>query len=251
VTGTVYLVGAGPGASELLTLRAARLLGEADVVFHDALIAADVLGLARTATKIPVGKRSGRHSTAQRFINKRLADAARSHRVVVRLKGGDPMLFGRAHEEITYLTSRGVPVEVVPGVTAALAASADLAISLTRRGAARSVALVTPRVGKGERESGWVASVLAADTVVIYMGAGEAEAIAAALIGAGKPAQTPLALVEDASLPGMRVQYATLVDLPRLVTRGGPTLILLGEVYREALAAAAQPARRRLTSQRL
>jgi uroporphyrin-III C-methyltransferase len=228
VTGTVYLVGAGPGASDLLTLRAARLLGEADVVFHDALIAADVLGLARTATKIPVGKRSGRHSTAQRFINKRLADAARSHRVVVRLKGGDPMVFGRAHEEITYLTSRGVRV-------AAVAASADLAISLTRRGAARSVALVTPRVGKGERESGWVASVLAADTAAIYMGAGEAEAIAAALIGAGKPAQTPLALVEDASLPGRRVQYATLADLPRLVTRGGPTLILLGEVYREAL----------------
>ena len=162
--GTVYLVGAGPGASDLLTVRAARLLGEADVVFHDALIAEDVLRLAAAAKKTPVGKRCGRHSTAQHFINKRLADAARSHRVVVRLKGGDPMLFGRAYEEIAYLTSRGVRVEVVPGVTAALAASADLAISLTRRGAARSVALVTPRVAKGERESRWVASVLGADT---------------------------------------------------------------------------------------
>jgi len=248
--GTVYLVGAGPGASDLLTVRAARLLGEADVVFHDALIADEVLRLASRAKKIAVGKRCGRHSTAQHFINKRLADAARSHAVVVRLKGGDPMLFGRAHEEIAYLAARGVRVEVVPGVTAVLAASAELAISLTRRGAARSVALVTPRVGHGERESGWIASVLAADTAAIYMGAGEAEAIAADLIAAGKPAQTPLALVEEASLPGMRVQHATLADLPRLVTRGGPTLILLGEVYREALAAAAQPARRRLASQR-
>ena len=246
MTGTVYLVGAGPGASDLLTVRAARLLGDADVVFHDALIADDVLRLASRAKKIPIGKRCGRHSTAQRFINKRLADAARSHRVVVRLKGGDPMLFGRAHEEITYLAARGIRVEVVPGVTAALAASAELAISLTRRGAARSVSLVTPRVGKGERESRWIESVLAADTAAIYMGAGEAEAIAAALIGAGKPANTPLALVEDASLPAMRIQYATLADLPRLATRGGPTLILLGEVYREALASAvSRPLRRR------
>lgn len=244
--GAVYLVGAGPGSADLLTVRAARLLGQADVVFHDALIAEDVLRLASTAKKIAVGKRSGRHSTAQHFINKRLADAAGTYRVVVRLKGGDPMLFGRAHEEIAYLSALGVPVEVVPGVTAALAASAELAISLTRRGAARSVALVTPRVGKGERESRWVASVLAADTAAIYMGAGEAAAIAAALIGAGKPAHTPLALVENASLPGKRVQYATLGDLPRLVTLGGPTLILLGEVYGEALALARlQPLSRR------
>src|SRR4051794_20175560 len=246
MSGTVYLVGAGPGAADLLTLRAARLLAEADIVFHDALVPEAILALAVRAERVAVGKRCGRHSTAQHFINKRLADAARRHRVVVRLKGGDPMLFGRAHEEIAYLSSLAISVEVVPGVTAALAASADLAISLTRRGAARSVALVTPRVGKGQRESRWVASVLAADTAAIYMGAGEAQAIAAALIAAGKPAQTPLALVEDASLPGKRVQFATLGDLPRLVTRGGPTLILLGEVYGEALAPARlQPLRRR------
>jgi uroporphyrin-III C-methyltransferase len=237
MSGTVFLVGAGPGASDLLTVRAARLLGEAEVVFHDALIDEEVLQLASRAVKISVGKRCGRHSTAQRFINKRLADAARSHKVVVRLKGGDPMLFGRAHEEIAYLQAHGIRVAVVPGVTAALAASAELAISLTRRGAARSVALVTPRVGEGERESQWIRSVLAADTAAIYMGAGEAQAIAAALIAAGKPARTPVALVEDASLPGMRVQYATLEELPRLPTRGGPTLILLGEVYAEALLA--------------
>jgi uroporphyrin-III C-methyltransferase len=250
MSGTVYLVGAGPGASDLLTVRAARLLGEAEVVFHDALIAEEVLRLACKAEKIPVGKRCGRHSTAQRFINKRLADAARVHKVVVRLKGGDPMLFGRAHEEISYLKARGIRVEVVPGVTAALAASAELGVSLTRRGAARSVAFVTPRVGEGERDSSWIACVLAADTAAIYMGAGEAHAIAAALIQAGTPASTPVALVADASLAGMSVQYATLRELPGLATRGAPTLILLGEVYREALLEAAATLRARI-SQRL
>jgi uroporphyrin-III C-methyltransferase len=239
MSATVYLVGAGPGAVDLLTVRAARLLGEAEVVFHDALIGDGVLGLASRARKVAVGKRCGRYATAQRFINKQLADAARRYNVVVRLKGGDPMLFGRAHEEISFLERQGIRVEVVPGVTAALAASAQLGISLTRRGAARSVTFVTPRVGHGEKESSWVAAVLAADTAAIYMGAGEARAIAAALIAAGKPANTPIALVEDAALPGTRVQYATLQELPTLTTSGGPTLILLGEVYREALLEAA------------
>jgi uroporphyrin-III C-methyltransferase len=250
MSGTVYLVGAGPGASDLLTVRAARLLGEAEVVFHDALIAEEVLRLACKAEKIPVGKRCGRHSTAQRFINKRLADAARVHKVVVRLKGGDPMLFGRAHEEISYLKARGIRVEVVPGVTAALAASAELGVSLTRRGAARSVAFVTPRVGEGERDSSWIACVLAADTAAIYMGAGEAHAIAVALIQAGKPASTPVAVVADTSLPGMSLQYTTLRELPGLATRGAPTLILMGEIYREALLEAAATLRARI-SQRL
>jgi uroporphyrin-III C-methyltransferase len=236
--GVVYLVGAGPGAPDLLTVRAARLLGEAEIVFHDALVPQEILSLASKAEKIAVGKRCGRHSTAQRFINKRLLDAARRYQVVVRLKGGDPMLFGRAHEEMTFLKQRNVKVEVVPGVTAALAASAELSVSLTRRGSARSVTFVTPRVGEGERESNWVASVLAADTAAIYMGAGEAAAITAALIAAGKPGRTPLVLVENASLADMTVQYATLQDLPRLASRGGPTLILLGEVYGEALAEA-------------
>jgi uroporphyrin-III C-methyltransferase len=237
MSGTVYLVGAGPGASDLLTVRAVRLLGEADVVFHDALIHDEVLKLAARAQKVPVGKRCGRHSTAQRFISKRLADAARSHEVVVRLKGGDPMLFGRAHEEISFLEQEGVRVEVVPGVTAALAASAELRISLTRRGAARSVTFVTPRVGHGEKDSSWIAAALAADTAAIYMGAGEAQAIAAALMGAGKPASTPLAVVENASLPQASVVHGRLADLPAIAAggRGGPALILMGEVYAEAV----------------
>jgi len=231
----VYLVGAGPGAPDLLTVRAARLLAEADIVFHDALISDEILSLAAKAEKVAVGKRCGRHSTAQHFINKRLLDAARRYRVVVRLKGGDPMLFGRAHEEISFLTSHSVKVEIVPGVTAALAASAELGISLSRRGLARSVTFVTPRVGAGERPSSWVKAAAAADTAAIYMGAGEGPAIAAALIAAGKPRSTPIALVENASLPEARVSYGTLADLPRL--SGGPVLILVGEVYREAAEA--------------
>ncbi len=123
MTGTVYLVGAGPGAPDLLTLRAARLLAAADIVFHDALVHPDTLALAERAEKIAVGKRCGKHSTAQKFINKRLVDAARGHSIVVRLKGGDPMLFGRAQEEIAALETAGVRYEVVPGVTAALAAA--------------------------------------------------------------------------------------------------------------------------------
>jgi uroporphyrin-III C-methyltransferase len=233
---TVYLVGAGPGAPDLLTVRAARLLGEADIVFHDALIHPDTLALAARAEKVPVGKRCGRHSTAQRFINKRLADAARRYRVVVRLKGGDPMLFGRAQEEIDFLRSRNIAVRVIPGVTAALAASAELGISLTRRGLARSVTFVTPRVGAGERESGWAKAVVAADTAAIYMGAGEGPAIAAALIAAGKPPSAPVAIVENASLDAASVVYGTLDRLPRL--SGGPVLILIGEAYRQAFEAA-------------
>lgn len=231
----VYLVGAGPGAADLLTVRAARLLADADIVFHDALIGAEILHLATRAKKVPVGKRSGRHSTAQHFINKRLLDAARRYRVVVRLKGGDPMLFGRAHEEIAFLASHSVHVEVVPGVTAALAASADLGISLTRRGLARSVTFVTPRVGAGEQPSNWVKAATAADTAAIYMGSGEGPVIAAALIAAGKPGSTPVAVIENASLPDVRISYGTLAQLPR--ASGGPILILVGEVYREAAEA--------------
>lgn len=212
-------------------MRAARLLADADIVFHDALIGSEILHLAVRAKKIPVGKRSGRHSTAQHFINKRLLDAARRHRVVVRLKGGDPMLFGRAHEEIAFLTSHGVEAEVIPGVTAALAASAELGISLTRRGLARSVTFVTPRVGAGEEPSSWVKAASAADTAAIYMGAGEGPAIAAALIAAGKPGSTPIAVIENASLPNVRISFGTLAQLPR--ASGGPILILVGDIYRQ------------------
>jgi uroporphyrin-III C-methyltransferase len=239
MSGIVYLVGAGPGAPDLLTLRAAKLLEKADIVFHDALVHPDIVALAARAEKIAVGKRCGKHSTAQKFINKRLVDAARAHAVVVRLKGGDPMLFGRAQEEIAALEAAGVRYEVVPGVTAALAASAELGISLTQRGVARSVAFVTPRVGEGENPSEWARSLANADAGAIYMGAGQADAIAAALIVAGKPASTPVAIVENTSLPQARTIFTTLAGLPRLADQAllGPAVILIGPQYRARAAA--------------
>jgi uroporphyrin-III C-methyltransferase len=241
-SGKVFLVGAGPGAPDLLTLRAAEVLKRADVVFHDALVHPDVLALAERAEKIAVGKRCGRFATAQQFINKRLTDAARKHAVVVRLKGGDPMLFGRAQEEIAALEEAGVSFEVVPGVTAALAASAEAGISLTQRGAARSVAFVTARVGKGEAPNDWARNAAAADTAVIYMGAGEAKAVAAALIAAGAARDLPVLIVENASLPGSRSIALTLEQLPTIAGQGltGPTLIMIGRVYAAALARGAE-----------
>ena len=240
MSGTVYLVGAGPGAPDLLTLRAARLLERADIVFHDALVHPHTVALAVHAIKVPVGKRCGRHSTAQQFINKRLVDAAAMHEVIVRLKGGDPMLFGRAQEEIEALEAAGIRFEVVPGVTAALAACAELGISLTQRGLVRSVAFVTPRVGNGKTQNTWVESVAAADSGAIYMGTGEAEAISAALIAAGKSPSTPIAVVENASLPESRIIFSTLGALPRLAgqSMSGPAVIFLGPQFRARARAA-------------
>ena len=241
--GKVYLVGAGPGAPDLITLRAVEVLKRADIVFHDALVHPGVLDLAPRAGKIAVGKRCGRFATAQQFINKRLVDAARKHEVVVRLKGGDPMLFGRAQEEIAALEAAGVPYEVVPGVTSALAAAADAGISLTQRGRARSVTFVTPRVGKGELPSSWAKNAVDADTAAIYMGAGEAGAIAAALLAAGAPRDLPVLVVENATLPETRRIALTLATLPHLADYGltGPAVIMLGTVFASALTASTEP----------
>jgi uroporphyrin-III C-methyltransferase len=234
MTGIVHLVGAGPGAADLLTLRAARLLGEADIVFYDALVSPEILNLSG-CEKVAVGKRCGKHSTAQRFINKRLADAARRYRTVVRLKGGDPMLFGRADEEIRYLQSLGISVEVVPGITAASAASAGLGVSLTRRGISRSVTFATPRHGEGESPSQWARAAAAADTAVLYMAAGDADAVRKSLLEEGLHPDTPVAIVENASLPSQNVFPGKLAELPRLASQrsGGPALLVIGEVLRE------------------
>lgn len=230
--GKVYLVGAGPGAPDLMTVRAARLLAQADIVFHDALVHVDTLALAIKARKVAVGKRCSQISTDQRFINRALVEAAARHEVVVRLKGGDPMLFGRAQEEIDALAAAGVAYEIVPGVTAALAASAEIGVSLTRRGVSRSVTFITPRLGEGEPASNWVKAVLNADTAVLYMAAGQAAAIAAALEAAGLAADTPVVVVESASLPGATRLATTLEGLGKVESaRSGPALVLIGQVY--------------------
>ena len=249
MTGVVYLVGAGPGAPDLLTLRAARLLAVADIVFHDALVHPDTIALATRAIRVPVGKRNGRLSSAQHFINKRLVDAAREHRIVVRLKGGDPLLFGRAQEEIDALHAAGIAVEIVPGVTAALAASADLGVSLTRRArggddGSRSVVFVTPRVGNDDAvvdrpaaERRWIAAVNAADTAVLYMASREADRIAATLIADGRAAATPVAVVENASLPASARWLTTLGALAAqgLPDLDGPATLIVGDAMHQAV----------------
>jgi len=243
MTGRVYLVGAGPGAPDLLTVRAARVLATADIVFYDALVHPDTLALATSAEKFAVGKRCGKHSTAQRFINKRLIDAAHKYAVIVRLKGGDPMIFGRSQEEIDALESAGIAVEVIPGVTAALAAAAQMRISLTRRGVSRSLTIATPRVGANEVTSDWSKALAGADCAAIYMGAAQAEKVTADLLAQGRSPDTPVALCESVSLPQFQALRGTLVDLPALAARlgNGPALIFLGTVFenREAAAAAA------------
>lgn len=239
----VYLVGAGPGAADLLTLKAARLLAEAEVVLHDALVSEEVLALAPQAVRIAVGKRACRPSTAQRFINKQLVDAAQKYQVVVRLKGGDPMLFGRAEEEMAALEAAGIAFEVVPGITAAFAASAQLRTSLTRRGLSRSVAFVTPRVGAGESDSQWSTIAAAADTTVLYMAGRELATIARELIAKGRDASTPLAAVENASLPTARSWLGTLGTADRMgtVIGEGPVLLVVGDVLRDCAVAEVLP----------
>jgi uroporphyrin-III C-methyltransferase len=228
----VWLVGAGPGAPDLLTLRAARLLADADVVFYDALVHPDTVALAAKAVKVAVGKRNGQVSTDQRFINKNLVEAAARYETIVRLKGGDPMLFGRAQEEIDALNEAGIDVEVVPGITAALAASAALGVSLTRRGRARTVTFATPRVGPKETESDWSSAAVKADTAILYMASEHAAAIAAKLIAEGKPASTPVAIVESASLPAQQKFFTTLAALTRSELKlSGPAVLCVGEVF--------------------
>jgi len=238
MTGTVYLVGAGPGAADLLTLRAARLLAEADLVLHDALVTDEVLALAPRARRLAVGKRAGRPSTDQAVINRLLVRAARHHRVIVRLKGGDPMLFGRAQEEIDALRAAGVPHEVVPGVSAGFAAAAEIAQSLTHRRLSRSVAFVTPALARGaEADDSWADAAAAADTAVVYMGKAEAVRIRDALIARGVPARRPAVLVEGASRGGI-VAGGSLGSLEALAGRAGdgPALLLIGEAFARAAA---------------
>ena len=219
--GIVYLVGAGPGAPDLLTVRAVRLLGEADIVFHDALIGPEVLSLAPRAEKVAVGKRCGRHSTAQQFINKRLVDAACRHKVVVRLKGGDPMLFGRAHEEIAWLQQHSIRVEVVPGVTAALAAGALLGAPLGDDFAALSLSDLQVAWEVVERRLTAVAA--AGLALALYNPRSRARTWqlerVLEVLREHRADDTALAVVTDAARAGQRVEHATLATLdPEAVT---------------------------------
>ncbi|PFH08732.1 uroporphyrin-III C-methyltransferase [Collimonas sp. PA-H2] len=225
--GKVYLIGAGPGAADLITVRGARLLAQADVVLHDALVTADMLALCPQALKIAVGKRCGKLSTAQQFINKQLVDNARKYAVVVRLKGGDPMLFGRADEELRALEKHGIAVEVVPGISAALAAAATSQQPLTKRGVARSVAFFTSSTAPGESEQ---VNMPNCDTLVQYMGGREAAATAQRLLAQGRSAATPVVVVENCSRDNQRILRLRLDHLEQgLQQCEGPVLVMIGE----------------------
>ena len=231
--GTVWLVGAGPGDPELLTRKAERLIHSASVVFHDALVGPAVLGLVpRMVRLIDVGKRSGRHSKDQEAINTLIVDAALAGERVVRLKGGDPAIFARATEEIEACRTASVPVRICPGVTAASAAAADLGLSLTLRGLARKLTFVTAQVRAGEPlDLDWQVLADPGATLAIYMGKAAGPDVAAQLIAAGLPGDTPVALVENASLPIVR-RLVTRLDLLPLVGKSvfdnGPAVILVG-----------------------
>jgi len=240
--GAVWLVGAGPGDPDLLTVKGLKVLKKADVVVHDGLVSEAILALAPvSARRISVAKRKSRHSYAQSEINRMLVAFAKQGLTVVRLKGGDPFVFGRGGEELEACRGAGVPCHVVPGLTAALAAGASAGAPLTHRGAAQAVTFVTGHAAAGgEPDLDWVSLARPNQTVVIYMGVSTAAAIAERLIAAGRARSTPALIVENASLPTERRIATTLAGLSKAVANvSGPAVLLVGETM--AVAAEAAP----------
>lgn len=236
----IYLVGAGPGSADLLTVRAARIIAAADVILYDALIVQEVLDLATQAHKIFVGKRAGQVSTEQAFINRLLIASARDNCVVVRLKGGDPMIFGRAHEEIEACHAAGIEVEIVPGITAASAASAHIGVSLTRRGVSRGLTIVTPAKARGSiKDDTWADGVVEGQTLAIYMGISEAMRVRDVLLARGLSKATPIILVHNAGRPDAVEIGGVLSELETLACNvsGAPTVLLVGQVLSERVNA--------------
>ena len=230
--GAVWLVGAGPGDPELLTIKALKALQAAEVVVHDGLVSDEILDLAPSAARrISVAKRKSRHSYAQDEINRMLVAFAQEGLNVVRLKGGDPFIFGRGGEELEACREAGVECHIIPGVTAALAASANAGAPLTHRGAAQAVTFVTGHAAAGaEPDLDWTNLAKANQTVVIYMGLSMAPGISARLIEAGRAGTTPALIVENASRADERRITTTLAGLPQAASDvAGPALLIVGE----------------------
>lgn len=233
--GKVWLVGAGPGDPELLTQRAARLIAQARVVLYDQLIGAEVLALLPPgARSISVGKRCGHHSVPQELIIRRLIAEARRGENVVRLKGGDPCIFGRGGEEAEALAQAGIPFEIVPGISAAQGACASLGIPLTHRAHAASVIFATGHFKEGDTgEPDWPTLARSRQTVVFYMGLGALAQICSRLQAHGLPAAHPAAVIERGTLPGQRIIAGTLDTLPMLADAAciaSPALVVVGQV---------------------
>lgn len=234
-TGKVYLIGAGPGDPELISLRGMRRLREADVVLHDALVHPELLAHCRTDAVIEyVGKRAGRAQQRQADINRRLIEAAKEGKTVARLKGGDPYLFGRGSEEAEQLAQAGVPFEVVPGVPSPLAASAYAGISLTHRSLSSSVAYVTATESaqKDQSSHDWSKLATATQTLVIFMGMRKLESLMQLLMEHGRSPETPAAVIQAASLPSQRTIVGTVGTIARMATDAGigmPALTIVGD----------------------
>jgi uroporphyrin-III C-methyltransferase len=236
--GKVYLVGAGPGDPGLLTIKGKVLLESADVVIYDALVSAEILAIiAQSAEKIDAGKRMGRHSLLQQETTELLIEKARNHAVVVRLKGGDPFIFGRGGEEMEDLIAAGIPVEVVPGVTSGIAAPAYAGIPLTHRNYSSSVIFVTGHEMAGKYRPGvnWHAIAQSAETIVVYMGIHNLDRISQELITAGLAGTTPIALVRWGTTPQQQELVATLetiVEQVELTRFSAPSIAIIGNVVK-------------------
>ena len=239
----VWLVGAGPGDPELLTLKAVRALREADVVLIDDLVNSAVLEHCHDARIIPVGKRGGCRSTPQAFIHRLMLRYARQGKCVVRLKGGDPCIFGRGGEEAQWLREQGIDVELVNGITAGLAGATQCGISLTLRGIARGVTLVTAHT-QDDSILNWQALAQSGTTLVVYMGVAKLTEIQTQLRAGGLPDETPVAMIENASLPHQRECRSSLRDMQRdalAFELKSPAILVIGEVANSAKMMSSQP----------
>ncbi|HEY5410440.1 MAG TPA: uroporphyrinogen-III C-methyltransferase [Caulobacteraceae bacterium] len=240
-TGKVLLVGAGPGAADLLTVRALRAIEGAQALLYDALVAEEIIALAPSAcVRVQVGKRAGRASMSQETINRLMLRLAKRGLDVVRLKGGDPSIFGRSGEEVEFLRAHGIEVEIVPGVTAASAAAAQFGFPLTHRGEARRLVMATARAGENQADDGdWACLADPQTTAAFYMGRDTAGEVAARLIARGRKPSTPAIAVENASRADARLIGARLDQLGQAVEAAGfsgPVLLVVGEATARARA---------------
>jgi uroporphyrin-III C-methyltransferase / precorrin-2 dehydrogenase / sirohydrochlorin ferrochelatase len=251
IDGHVWLVGAGPGAEDLLTLRAQRVMMEADAIVYDALVPQAIVDMGRRdAERFSVGKRKGCHSKSQAEINELLVELGREGKRVVRLKSGDPLVYGRAGEEMAALRDAGISYEIVPGITSAFAAAADFQLPLTLRGVASSLVFTTGHDLTGDILPDWASLAISGATIAVYMGRTVAASVAARLMEAGLPAETTVAVIENASRRERRLLHGTLKDLPDLQFRDeltGPVMVIIGDAVAGANFDHSEPLVRKVT----